>query len=391
MTTYAGEWGTEALIGADGDPAPSEQVTVYIRGTATLATLYTDRTKANTTANPTTADARGNLKIHADPGRYTGVSESGVTFDITIHRDLDEVTFGLNASSPVDGVEGQLVITPDGDNTNGIVIKAADDDWGVDGETAGGGDEDYGTGQFIVFLRDTPDDGDPETSDTLVFRVDRTGGLGMTGAMHVATGLRQHDGYAPTQAVWIDAQQDMVGLVITSPPAPYSAAPLLVVDRDTVSALLTVLAGGLGVLVKTALTVDNGLSTKATLGSLAGLPGVFFGNSSDAYIRRSAANVLAANSTIIANDGTTTRVAIGNTFTLPGIAFGQTGDTLIFRSAAGVLSTAANGVFKTGQNVTASRPSASTVGAGAQFYDTTLQKPIWSNGTVWRDAAGNTV
>lgn len=37
-----------------------------------------------------------------------------------------------------------------------------------------------------------------------------------------------------------------------------------------------------------------------------------------------------------------------------------------------------------------SRPSAST-GAGAIFYDTTLSKPIWSDGTVWKDATGTTV
>ena len=46
---------------------------------------------------------------------------------------------------------------------------------------------------------------------------------------------------------------------------------------------------------------------------------------------------------------------------------------------------------KTGTGATGSRPSASTVGAGAQWYDTTLSKPIWSNGTVWKDAAGTTV
>jgi len=37
------------------------------------------------------------------------------------------------------------------------------------------------------------------------------------------------------------------------------------------------------------------------------------------------------------------------------------------------------------------RPSASDVGAGTQVYDTTLSKPIWSDGTAWRDAAGTTV
>ena len=37
---------------------------------------------------------------------------------------------------------------------------------------------------------------------------------------------------------------------------------------------------------------------------------------------------------------------------------------------------------------TSARPSAVTEGAGAQFFDTTLGVPIWSDGAVWRNAAG---
>jgi hypothetical protein len=54
-----------------------------------------------------------------------------------------------------------------------------------------------------------------------------------------------------------------------------------------------------------------------------------------------------------------------------------------------------NGSFsnyvKVGSFVKGSRPSASTSGVGAQVYDSTLSKPIWSDGTVWRDAAGSAV
>lgn len=46
---------------------------------------------------------------------------------------------------------------------------------------------------------------------------------------------------------------------------------------------------------------------------------------------------------------------------------------------------------KLGTSTTAGRPSASTAGAGATMYDTTLSKPIFSDGTVWRDAAGTAV
>lgn len=40
---------------------------------------------------------------------------------------------------------------------------------------------------------------------------------------------------------------------------------------------------------------------------------------------------------------------------------------------------------------TAARPSASAIVPGSQFYDTTLSKPIWSDGTAWRDATGTAV
>ena len=38
--------------------------------------------------------------------------------------------------------------------------------------------------------------------------------------------------------------------------------------------------------------------------------------------------------------------------------------------------------------VTTARPAAS-IGAGAEYFDTTLNLPLWSNGTNWTDAAGN--
>lgn len=65
---------------------------------------------------------------------------------------------------------------------------------------------------------------------------------------------------------------------------------------------------------------------------------------------------------------------------------------LQFITGAGVTGQAKfSGTVKTGAAATASRPSASTAGAGAMFYDTTLGKPIWSNGTAWTDATGTVV
>ena len=40
---------------------------------------------------------------------------------------------------------------------------------------------------------------------------------------------------------------------------------------------------------------------------------------------------------------------------------------------------------------TAGRPSASATGAGTTLFDTTLGRPVWSNGTAWVDATGTIV
>lgn len=41
--------------------------------------------------------------------------------------------------------------------------------------------------------------------------------------------------------------------------------------------------------------------------------------------------------------------------------------------------------------LTGGRPSAVASGKGAYYYDDTLHKPCWSDGAVWRDAAGTAV
>jgi hypothetical protein len=68
---------------------------------------------------------------------------------------------------------------------------------------------------------------------------------------------------------------------------------------------------------------------------------------------------------------------------------GATGgwDTELSRSAAGTLAVGADDCLRTGRAATGSRPSASTVGAGAVFFDTSLNSGagmlIVSNGTNW--------
>lgn len=69
---------------------------------------------------------------------------------------------------------------------------------------------------------------------------------------------------------------------------------------------------------------------------------------------------------------------------------GTTGrDVNLYRDRADVLRT--DDALKVGAYATTGRPSAATVGAGAMIFDTTLNRPVWSNGTGWVDAAGATV
>lgn len=71
MATKAGRYGPEAaLLGGEVILVPGRLVRVDLAGTATLATLYTDETKATQAANPVTIDSKGNITFFADPGDY---------------------------------------------------------------------------------------------------------------------------------------------------------------------------------------------------------------------------------------------------------------------------------------------------------------------------------
>ncbi len=88
--TFAGPavW-EQAFIDRSGNFKPGEPVTVYVRGTTTKATLYTDHTKATTRPNPTATDAEGNLWLFADPGRYQAEVD-GKTLYCTVVADPAE-------------------------------------------------------------------------------------------------------------------------------------------------------------------------------------------------------------------------------------------------------------------------------------------------------------
>ena len=69
--------------------------------------------------------------------------------------------------------------------------------------------------------------------------------------------------------------------------------------------------------------------------------------------------------------------------------------TFTQEAASGVLQVggtgSGKGSIKTGQGATGARPTPAQATAGGQWFDTTLNKPIWSDGTNWRDAGGTIV
>jgi len=86
MSTFAGMYGPEPCLDSDGRLLKSTLAYVYVHGTTTPTTLYTDRTKAQTTPNPTVSDPLGNLTFFAVPGEYD-VLVNTTTLSVTVERD----------------------------------------------------------------------------------------------------------------------------------------------------------------------------------------------------------------------------------------------------------------------------------------------------------------
>jgi hypothetical protein len=101
------------------------------------------------------------------------------------------------------------------------------------------------------------------------------------------------------------------------------------------------------------------------------------------------------------------RVYVGAGSAAPAGYFGAMGDSMGFDGGSVAFGTdntydlgtagrrpryvrAATGV-QTGAFPKASRPAAAKAGIGTCIFDTTLKKPIWSNGSVWVDANGKAV
>jgi hypothetical protein len=90
--TKAGQYGPEGYwqVGPPVAPAVGVTVTVKNAGTNVNASLYTDSSKGQAAANPTSTDSDGNLVFWTDPGLYDLVFPSG-TLRVVVPPDPSEI------------------------------------------------------------------------------------------------------------------------------------------------------------------------------------------------------------------------------------------------------------------------------------------------------------
>lgn len=99
------------------------------------------------------------------------------------------------------------------------------------------------------------------------------------------------------------------------------------------------------------------------------------------------ARVLASTGNIIAGRNTAGQIQIGPTVAFGGVPGVVLNDATILRDGTSRIGVPATHTIRTGRDTTANRPTASTVGSGAMFFDTTLGKAIDSDGTSWKETS----
>lgn len=274
--------------------------------------------------------------VPAQPASPVGVSP----------RPLAVASSAIDLSGYIDGVHTKIAVVPEAVENlmSGIIVKAPTAAWGG---LAAGGSADYGKGQFISFHRFLAGSTDP--NNTLMFRVDKTGGLGLTGGVHIATGLRQDVGYTTTQAVWINPSLDLVDIVMTGVAAKIQ--PFLLATNSVGGVLFKVLNNG-AIQSAADIAARFGLSTQIGLGDVAGFPGIQFGNDSTTFIGRGSiagrlkvTDYIDATKDHVAWYGNVNKqVLIGDVFGVAGIAFGSAIDAIVYRGTVAGQVSVSNGL-----------------------------------------------
>lgn len=136
MATFAGRY-DEVLLERRDDgivkAVTGAEVTVYEQNGVTEATLYDDRNKSNTVAQPISVDNNGNLEFFAEPGTYVvEVAVDGVvrsTNTVTVPVDWNEIT--ITEDSIYNVLDYGAV--GNGTDDDAAAIQSAFDDANADG------------------------------------------------------------------------------------------------------------------------------------------------------------------------------------------------------------------------------------------------------------------
>lgn len=183
----------------------------------------------------------------------------------------------------IDNVDGMEVIELPDNQTNGFVVKVS------------ATDVDYGKGQGFLLLEEGEGDAtDQGATGSVLFRVDATGGIGTSGGIHVATGLRKHNG--GTVSVWIDPAVDVLPLVIHNPTVAESATwtqPYMqITDVRNANKMIFRVHNGGNIESGFNMMARSGEATQAMIGEIFGLAGLGLGASSDTLVVRVAAGII---------------------------------------------------------------------------------------------------
>lgn len=94
------EFGPDAIIYSDGTIARSTPVKVYVTGSNTLASLYSEYTGTIVQSNPVSTDSQGNLRFFTAAGTYD-LEVNGFRVTVTITDPLVVASgFAWNQTSP---------------------------------------------------------------------------------------------------------------------------------------------------------------------------------------------------------------------------------------------------------------------------------------------------
>lgn len=89
MAVFAGVYGPQAVIDEEGNAYMGVAIPVYLSGTLTPATIYSNFERDAIVANPVVV-ADGNLVFYADPGRYDYVLPDNTVCTVVLYADPNE-------------------------------------------------------------------------------------------------------------------------------------------------------------------------------------------------------------------------------------------------------------------------------------------------------------